>query len=93
MNLHSIIRNRIHRIITIDLTDGRFNNNLEPFEINRITDIINKYSNEIDNIIELYVIDNENNQNIQNIFNPADDYLRDYLYEQFPEEYIELLEN
>jgi len=75
-----ILKNRIHKMIKDDLTIGRTDNDLEPFDDIKINDFIRENSDKIDivisEMIEVYTDDNE----LELLKNPENDWINEFMY-------------
>ena len=77
----NILNKKINQLIQADLTLGKTDNDLPPFNENQINDFITNHKNKIEltiqQIIDAYTEDNE----LESLYNPEDDWIREFLYE------------
>jgi hypothetical protein len=74
------LKERIERIITIDLTRGRLEGGLEAMDYDEIaTFIVNKHS-EIDLTIDKIIVDSDKNNNLDELKDMGDFQIARYMY-------------
>jgi ATP phosphoribosyltransferase regulatory subunit HisZ len=67
--------------ITADLTIGRYDNDLEQYTKDEITEFINLNIDNIDNVINNIIDDYTRDNDVEELLNPELDLIREYLYE------------
>ena len=77
-----ILRDLIHIMIKNDFTIGRTNNDLEPFDDDKINQFIEKNKNNIERVINSMITDYGNDNELELLKNPEYDWVQEYLVEE-----------
>lgn len=81
MNYHNILETKIHIMITNDLTIGRVDNDLIPFNCDQINQFILNNKNNIELAITKIINDYTNDNDIELLQDPLFDWIGEYLYD------------
>lgn len=78
---HDILKNKIVFMITNDLTIGRTDNDLVPYESDEIANFIKENNDKIEHVIENIIDDYDKDGEIELLKDPLMDWIGEYLYE------------
>ena len=79
-NIYDILYNKIITQITADLTTGRIDNKKKPFKTAKINNFIQQNEHNIDKTIKEIINDYTEDNELEELNNPENDWIREYLY-------------
>lgn len=78
---YTILKTKIINQITCDLTIGREDNDLEPYSKEVINNFIQENNNNIEKVINSMITDYNEDDDIESLNQPENDWICEYLYE------------